>query len=118
MDGVDYPSIWTHLRQQIFLGSEEFVEEMQSMVARDQDMTEIPLLQRQDPPKPLKSYRRRFPDPKMAMAEAYKSGHHTMKSIAKYFEVHYTTVSRAVSGYQQSGMGDNVILQDLAPPEV
>jgi DNA-binding MarR family transcriptional regulator len=34
------------------------------------------------------------------MYEAYRSGHYSMKAIADYFEVHYSTVSRVVKGFE------------------
>jgi transposase len=37
------------------------------------------------------------------MAAAYLSGDHTMKAIADHFDVHYTTVSRAVKAYEVLG---------------
>ena len=35
-----------------------------------------------------------------AAARAYLSGHHTMATIADYFNVHYATISRWVKGYE------------------
>ncbi|MBI3898353.1 MAG: helix-turn-helix domain-containing protein, partial [Gammaproteobacteria bacterium] len=34
--------------------------------------------------------------PKQAMQNAYATGHYTLSEIARYFGVHYSTVSRAV----------------------
>ena len=35
-----------------------------------------------------------------AAARAYLSGHHTMATIADYFNVHYATISRWVKAYE------------------
>ena len=35
-----------------------------------------------------------------AAARAYLSGHHTMATLADYFNVHYATISRWVKGYE------------------
>jgi len=34
------------------------------------------------------------------MAQAYLSGQHSMAAIAKHFGVHYSTVSRTVSAFE------------------
>lgn len=38
--------------------------------------------------------------PNQAMAEAYRSGHYTLKAVGEYFGVSYATVSRAVKEYE------------------
>jgi hypothetical protein len=40
-DGKNQPSPWENLKNQIFLGSEVFVEEMQRKVDRDQHLTHL-----------------------------------------------------------------------------
>jgi transposase len=61
---------------------------------------EVPRAQRRAFSKPLAEYARDHRDPRSAMAAAYLSGHYSMKAIAEFFGVHYTTVSRAV-GWQE-----------------
>ncbi|WP_434111552.1 transposase [Methylocaldum sp. GT1TLB] len=51
--GVGLPSIWDHLQGQIYLGSPESIERMQSGLAPDQPLDEIPRMQR----RPLAHYR-------------------------------------------------------------
>lgn len=41
-------------------------------------------------------------DKKEAMARAYLYGRYTMKEIARYVGVHYSTVSRAARSYEES----------------
>jgi len=94
--GVGLPSVWEGLRGQVFLGSEDFVAAMQQgLESADQALTEVPKLQRRRAALPLTEYAKN-PDRDVAMAQAYASGDHSMKSIAEHFEVHYATVSRAV----------------------
>ncbi|MBI2784016.1 MAG: helix-turn-helix domain-containing protein [Gammaproteobacteria bacterium] len=62
---------------------------------------EIPRTQRCALIQPLADFEWRY-DRKEAMARAYLSGQHTMAAIAQHFDVHYTTVSRIVNGYENS----------------
>jgi len=94
--GKGVPSIWSQLRSQVYLGDESFIEETQRRVHRDADLTEVPRAQARPPGKPIAHYTDAHTEPRVAMARAYLSGHHTMKEIARHFGVHYTTVSRAV----------------------
>ena len=99
-EGVRGPRVWDHLRGQVFLGSDAFVEAMQHEVeaAAKHTVGEIPRLQRRVLAKSLDYYREAFDDPKSGMAAAYATGDYTLQAIADAFGVHYATVSRAVSG--------------------
>lgn len=94
-EGVGLPRIWGDLQQQIYLGSEGFVEKMQKQISVSGDMSEIPRAQRRAKAKPLDCYLANE-DPRQGMAAAYKTGDYTMNEIALVFGVHYSTVSRAV----------------------
>ena len=95
------PSVWTQLQGQIYLESESFVKNMQAQIARQASLDEIPHAQRRTLTQPLAEFERRY-DRKEAIARAYLSGQHTMAAIARHFGVHYTTVSRLVSLYENS----------------
>ena len=99
-EGVRGPRVWDHLRGQVFLGSDAFVEAMQHELegAGKHTVGEIPRLQRRALAKSLDYYREAFDDPKSGMAAAYATGDYTLQAIADAFGVHYATVSRAVSG--------------------
>ncbi|MFH2124222.1 MAG: addiction module toxin RelE, partial [Pseudomonadota bacterium] len=88
------------------LGSEEFVERMQALVADRSAMTEVPRTQRRPQAKPIEHYRDTIADKKCAMAAAYATGDYTMQEIATCFSVHYATVSRAVRQKQKMSMLD------------
>jgi REP element-mobilizing transposase RayT len=92
--GMGQGSLWSELRGQVFLGSEDFVERVQRQLP-DGDLREIPRLQRRGSGRPLSEYASMGKRDE-AMAAAYGSGDYTMKQIAEYFGVHYATVSRAV----------------------
>jgi REP element-mobilizing transposase RayT len=52
-DGKNQPGPWEKLKSQIFLGSDEFVANLQHTVNADASHQEIPVAQRRPPPKPL-----------------------------------------------------------------
>lgn len=99
-EGVRGPRLWHHLKGQVFLGSEAFVETMQRELeaAAKHTQKEIPRLQRRALAKSLDYYRDAFNDAKTGMAAAYATGDYTLQAIAGAFGVHYSTVSRAVNG--------------------
>jgi REP element-mobilizing transposase RayT len=99
--GVGLPSVWDSLQGQIYLGSEAFIERMQSNLSSEQSLAEIPRKQRRPVAKPLALYRTEYADdPRTGMALAYLTGDYAMKAIADVFDVHYTTVSRTVRAYE------------------
>ncbi len=94
--GTSQCSPWEEgLRQQIYLGDEAFVIRMQAGL-EEADLDEVPRAQRRPPALPLAEYARRYPERRVAMAAAYRSGDYTLKAIAGHFGVHYSTVSRAL----------------------
>lgn len=94
--GVGGRSPWHALKNQIYLGSEQFVKDMQSRIEPARSLDEIPSAQARPPPKSLQYYAGRYPDKREAMALAYLSGHYTLKEVGSHFAVSYATVSRAV----------------------
>jgi REP element-mobilizing transposase RayT len=98
--GIGAPDIWDQLQGQIFLGSKAFVETMQHelQAANKHTIREIPRKQRRALAQSLDYYRDSFDDAKIGMAAAYATGDYTLQAIADAFGVHYSTVSRAVSG--------------------
>jgi len=98
--GVGLPSLWAGLRNQVFLGSERFVARVHAAVSHEQSLDEIPRMLRRLPAKSLDSYREEHENnSRLGMVLAYLSGDYSMKAIADEFDVHYTTVSRAVKEY-------------------
>ncbi len=95
-EGMDAPSPWLELKNQIYLGSDAFVERMQKLIDPERPLQEIPRAQRRPLAKSLDSYAVRYADRDRALAEAYRSGAYSMQSIAAHFGVSRMTVSRAV----------------------
>lgn len=99
LEGIGLPSIWEKLRHQIYLGQDDFVEDALTRTGLRKNQEEIPQAQRY-PSRNLQYYAENNADPKQAMAEAYLSGGYTLAEVAKYFGVHYTTVSRVVKRHE------------------
>ena len=97
MEGIGKDGPWGHLKGQIYLGDERFLEVMQDRLAGQDDSIEIPRAQRRPKGKSLAYYRQNSDSRDQAMRRAYASGSFTLQSIATHFGVHYRTVSRAVN---------------------
>jgi putative transposase len=93
-EGVGLPAIWQGLRGQVYLGKDDFLERMQSLL--DPGIAEIPRSQRRPAAKSLSYYAEQAATAKVAMVAAFASGDFTLQQIAEHFGVHYSTVSRAV----------------------
>ena len=94
--GKEQVSPWVSLKNQIYLGSDDFIKDMQCKIRPEQPLDDIPALQKQAPVKPLEFFKEQNEDKKVAMAKAYLSGHYTLQQVGEYFNVSYATVSRAV----------------------
>ena len=99
-EGIGAPGPWGALKNQVFLGSEPFVERLQGLIDPTRPLQEIPKRQRRPLAKPLEYYAARYADRDEAMAQAYRSGAYSMQAIAEQFEVGRMTVSRAVKRYE------------------
>jgi len=95
--GKNQPSPWEQLRNQVFLGSEAFVTDLQNKIKSDRDLSEIPKSQRRKKSSPLTYYEKHARSRNEAIVTAYASGGYSMKAIADYFELHYSWVSRIIS---------------------
>lgn len=99
-EGKGQPSPWEQLKNQIYLGSNRFVEDIQCKLDPEQSLEDIPKLQKQSPAKPLAYFKEKYGIRNQSMAEAYRSGHYTLKEIGDYFGVSYATVSRVLKEFE------------------
>ncbi len=106
IEAVPEVPVWEHLRHQVFLGSPAFVEAMRaearSAAAERGNLSEIPRAQWQEAPPPLQTLVEQARSRDEAMALAYRSGHYSQAGIAAYFDVHYSSVSRAIRRYERT----------------
>jgi len=93
-EGRNEPKPWEELKNQIYLGDENFVDEMQSKVLPESDLSEIPSSQKRQVAKPLAYYDKKYVDRNTAILKAYESGGYNMKEIGDYYVLHYSRVSR------------------------
>lgn len=95
--GKNAAAPWAQLRGQVFLGSDAFVERMQSgMAARQRDDVQIPAAQRRAPAPSLTQIERSSNDRDHAIASAHATGAYSYQQIAGHFGVHFTTVGHIV----------------------
>jgi REP element-mobilizing transposase RayT len=96
-EGKNQPSPWEQLRNQVYLGSEAFVERMQAQLDATKDLREIPARQRRALAKPLQHFSADTKNRDESIMAAYASGGYSMKEIGDHFGLHYSYVSRILS---------------------
>ena len=95
-EGMSAESIWKDLKGQIYLGDDDFVEQMRSKLGeRDEDVN-IPRVQQRGPAPKLSAIRRQHKNRDDTIRAAYETGAYSYQQIAKEFGVHFTTVGRIV----------------------
>jgi hypothetical protein len=94
--GLGLSGTWEQLRGQIYLGSDEFIEDTQCRMSSDTELDEVPGVQKKRLPRPLDEYRAQSPDRDTAIYRAYLSGGYSQKAIGDHFGLHYSRVSRIV----------------------
>lgn len=99
-EGKNQPSPWESLKNQIYLGNDAFVEDMQCKLDPAQSLNDIPKIQKQTAKKPLSYFEKQFNCRDEAMYKAYKSGSYTLSEVGQRFGVSYATVSRVVKMYE------------------
>jgi len=101
-DGMGAESIWKDLQGQIYLGDDDFVEQMLGKLGhRDEDFN-IPKVQQRGPAPKLGTIRKQYKKRDDAIQAAYETGAYSYQQIAKEFGVHFTTVGRVVRQPAQS----------------
>ena len=99
-EGRGQPSPWESLRNQVYLGSEQFVEDMRSLIDGEKELSEVPVSQRRPLAEPLANYEKYAMDRNTAIVTAYESGGYTLKELGEYFGLHYSTVSGIVKNHK------------------
>ncbi|OBS08402.1 toxin RelE [Acidihalobacter prosperus] len=103
-EGIGQQSVWTALRQQIYLGDEAFVRWAQKKAAKPNDRFAIPRVQRRAPPKSLAAIETRHAERNDAIVEAYATGAYSYREIAEHFGLHLATVGRIVRSAMLQGV--------------
>ena len=95
-EGRNQPKPWEDLKNQIYLGDDNFVDEMQCKILPDTNLSEVPSSQKRQVAKPLSHYEKKYRDRDTAISKAYESGGYSLKDIGDYYSLHYSRVSRIV----------------------
>ncbi|NKB77711.1 MAG: addiction module toxin RelE [Gammaproteobacteria bacterium] len=95
--GLDISSPWGGMKNQIYLGSEEFVDCVQSKIELGVHIDEVPRLQRRPVPKSLVWYSNEAADRNDAILNAYASGGYSMREIGAFFHLKTSTVSGIIN---------------------
>ena len=95
-EGLRQESIWVDLRQQIYLGDEKFVRQMQKNSELQGDELTVPQVQRRTPPPSLDVITGKYRSRNDAIVAAYNSGAYSYREIAEYFGLHLATIGRIV----------------------
>lgn len=100
--GKGQPSVWNALKHQIYLGDELFVEDMLRRISGDTNLEEIPRPQKRRPAKPIETYIKGANCRNEGIVSAYQSGGHSMREIAAYVGLHYSSVSKLIKAAADS----------------
>ncbi len=97
--GLEEPSPWKDLRGGVLLGNEAFIARFQPKLTELQEVAEIPRPQRlahRPPLARLLSLAASGPDRALSAREAHLEWGYTLKEIARFWDIHYSTVSRMI----------------------
>ena len=90
--------LWQSFKNKVYLCNEAFVKEhIDSITNRDIELSEIPKSQRKAKPKVIEYYLKQANNRDDAILRAWNSGGYTQKSIADYFSIHYSRVSKIIN---------------------
>jgi putative transposase len=101
MEGISKEPPWKSLQGQIFLGDKQFIENSKDVLAMSKDLSEIPRSQKYAGRPPLSDLLTQEVQldkttRKKAVFDAHCTYGYTLKAIADYLDIHYTTVSKIV----------------------
>jgi len=84
--------IWSELKDQIYLGNEEFVSIMQGKIEKDRDVWNVPNKQKRAVAKSLAEIEQQSVDRDSAIIKAYATGVYSQREIGEHFDLHASTV--------------------------
>jgi REP element-mobilizing transposase RayT len=100
-EGKNQSGPWDKLKNQIFLGSEDFVAKLQRAIHPDTSLREIPAVQRRPPPKSLAQIAEAH-ERDEAIFQAYVSDGYSLQEIGDHFGLHYSRISRILKHQRQA----------------
>ena len=102
LDGIGQKiEIWSELKNQIYLGDEDFVSKIQGKIEKDRKAWDIPKKQRRAIAKPLSEIEQQSADRNSAIKTAYATGVYSQREIGEHFHLHSSTVGVIVTEVSQ-----------------
>lgn len=99
-EGMNKTSPWEELEGQVFLGGKDFIEKFKEILSDKKQIKEISRRQRYSG-RPTLAELLRKGDEKLrrnkSILDAHKGYGYTLKEIAGYLQIHYTTVSKVIA---------------------
>lgn len=95
LNGVRVKDLWRNVRQQMYLGDDDFVRRVQAYVKNVDDLN-IPRLQRRPPAPSLDEIVKRSLTRDQAIVCANRTNAYSNSEIARFFRIHPSTVSRII----------------------
>ena len=99
-EGMAANTPWDHLKNQIYLGSENFIDEMQKKVIPGKKLTYIPQSHYMPAKCSISEYDKKSSSRNECIRAAYASGEFSYAEIGEYFGLHYSWVSRIIKNEQ------------------
>lgn len=95
LNGMREKGIWHKVRQQLYLGEDDFIRNVQTFL-KNPDDPNISRIQKRPPVPSLDDIAENALTRNEAMERAYRTGGYSYSEIARYFEIHPSTVSRII----------------------
>jgi len=95
-EGLKNTSIWTELKNQVYLGDDAFVDRIQKMFEQKHDNVQIPRVQKRPVAKSLSAYENTSRTRNEAIVIAYASGAYSYQQLGVYFGLHFTRIGKIV----------------------
>lgn len=95
LNGVRERNLWSNVRQQLYLGDDEFIRKVQAHIENPDDPN-VPQIQRRPPAPSLDDISQQARTKNEAIEQAYRTQAYSLTDIARFFGMHPSTVSRIV----------------------
>lgn len=95
-DGLKRGSIWSQLKNQIYLGDQEFIDRVQQNIGEKENDLQIPKIQKRPVANSLQEYERTSSSRDEAIVKAYASGAYSYQELGEYFGLHFTRIGKIV----------------------
>lgn len=97
LDGMreHHNNIWCNIRQQLYLGGDQFIRRVQVYIKNPHD-SNVSRIERRPPTPSIREITENALTRDEAIECAYRSGGYNLSQIARYFEIHPSTVRRII----------------------